>query len=46
MILDAAVGGTMMVIDAAQATRIIDTLASRDYQVQHDIHPGQKKGVQ
>jgi len=29
MILDAAPGGTMMTVDAAQATRIIDALASR-----------------
>jgi len=32
MILDAAVGGTMMVVDAEQATIIIEALASTDYQ--------------
>jgi len=32
MILDAAVVGTMMTVDAKQATRIIDALASTDYQ--------------
>ena len=31
MILDAAAGGTMMSVDAEQATRIIDALASTDY---------------
>jgi len=45
MILDAAIGGTMMTVDAEQATRIIDALASTDYQAQHDKHTMQKKGV-
>jgi len=45
MILDAAVGGTMMIVDAKQATRIIDVLAAIDYQAQHDRHTVQKKRV-
>jgi len=45
MILDAAAGGTMMSVDAKQATRIIDALASTDYQTQHDKYTVQKKGV-
>jgi len=45
IILDAAVGGTMMSVDAEQATRIIDALASTDYQAQHDRYIVQKKGV-
>jgi len=45
MILDSAVGGTMMNVDAEQATRIIDALASTDYKAQHDRHTMQKKGV-
>jgi len=36
MILDAAAGGTIMVVDVEQVTRIIDALASTDYQTQHD----------
>jgi len=36
MLLDAAAGGTMMVVDADQATRIIEALATTDYQAQHD----------
>ena len=36
MILDAAAEGTMMDVDVEQATRIIDALASTDYQAQHD----------
>jgi len=32
MILDAVAGGTMMSVDVEQATRIIDALASTDYQ--------------
>jgi len=36
MILDAATGGTMMVVDVEQPTRIIDALASTDYQARHD----------
>ena len=45
MILDAAVGGTIMTVAAEQATRIIDVLASTDYQAQHDRHTVKKKGV-
>jgi len=45
MILDAAVGGTMMDVDVEQATRIIDALASTDYQAQHVRQVVQKKGV-
>ena len=32
MLLDVAVGGTMMTLDVEQATRIIDVLASTYYQ--------------
>jgi len=35
----------MMSVDAEQATRIIDALASTDYQAQHDKYTVQKKGV-
>jgi len=45
MILDAAAGGTMMSVDVEQATRIIDALASTDYQAQDDRYTVQKKGV-
>ena len=45
MISDAVGGGTMMIVDAKQATRIIDALASTDYQAQHDRYSVQKKGV-
>jgi len=45
MILDAAAGGTMIVVDVEQATRIIDALASTDYQAQHDQSSVQKKGM-
>jgi len=45
MILDAAAGGTMMVVDVEQANRIIDTLTSTDYQAQHDRSNMQKKGM-
>jgi len=44
MILDAAAGGTMMTLDAEQASKIIDALASTDYQAQHDRYTVQKKG--
>jgi len=36
MILDVVAGGTMMVVDVEQATKIIDALTSNDYQAQHD----------
>jgi len=45
MILDAAVGGTMMEVDMEQENRIIDALASTDYQAQYDRQSVQKKGV-
>jgi len=45
MILDAAVGGTMMEVDVEQENRIIDALASTDYQAQYDRQSVQKKGV-
>ncbi|XP_019425057.1 PREDICTED: uncharacterized protein LOC109333933 [Lupinus angustifolius] len=45
MILDAAAGGTMMVVDAEQATRIITALSSTDRQTQHNRRSVQKKGV-
>jgi len=36
MILDAVVGGTMMVVDVVQATRIIEALALTYYHAQND----------
>ncbi|XP_027903621.1 uncharacterized protein LOC114163516 [Vigna unguiculata] len=45
MILDAAAGGTMMSVDAEQATRIIEALASTDHQAQHNRQTVQRKGV-
>jgi len=45
MLLDAAAGGTMMVVDADQATRIIEVLATTDYQAQHDRRNHKKRGV-
>jgi len=45
MILDATAGSTMMDVDVEQATRIIDALASTDYQAQHDRQVVQKKGM-
>ena len=43
MILDAAVGGTMMAVDAELATRIIEALASNGYQARHDKQTIQPK---
>jgi len=37
MLLDVVTGGTMMVVDVEQVTKIIDALASTDYQAQHGI---------
>jgi len=45
MILDAVAGGTMMSVDAEQATRIIEALASIDHQAQHNRQSVQRKGV-
>ncbi|XP_052730484.1 uncharacterized protein LOC108341253 [Vigna angularis] len=45
MILDAAAGGTMMSVDAEQATRIIEALASTDHQAQHNRQTVQRKGI-
>ena len=45
MISDAAAGGTMMSMDVEQAKRIIDALASTNYQAQYDRQSVQKKGV-
>ncbi|KAG2409367.1 uncharacterized protein HKW66_Vig0000320 [Vigna angularis] len=45
MILDAAAGGTMMSVDAEQATRIIKALASTDHQAQHNKQTVQWKGI-
>jgi len=42
-LLDATTGGTMMALDVEQATRIIDALASTDYQAQHDRKNTQKE---
>ncbi len=44
MLLDAAAGGTMMTLDAEQATRIINGLASTDSQDQYDGRSTRKKG--
>jgi len=43
MLLDAAAGGTMMALDVEHATTIIATLASADYQAQHDRENTQKE---
>ena len=45
MLLDAAAAGTMMVVDVEQAMRIIDALATTDYQAQHDRQGHQKRGL-
>jgi len=45
MLLNVAAGGTMMVVDVEQATRIIDALATTDYQAYHDRHGHQKRGL-
>ena len=45
MLLDAAVGGTMMTLDVEQATIIIDALASTDYKAQHDGQDLHNKGL-
>jgi len=45
MLLDDAAGGTMMVVDVEQATRIIDALATTNYQAQHDRQCIQKRVV-
>ncbi|XP_019433900.1 PREDICTED: uncharacterized protein LOC109340637 [Lupinus angustifolius] len=45
MILDAAAGGTIMAVDAEQATRIITALSSTDRQAQHNRRSVQKKGT-
>ena len=37
MIIDATARGTMMAVDVERATRIIDALASIDYQAQYDM---------
>jgi len=44
MILDAAIGGTMMNVDTEQEKRITDALSSTNYHVQHDRTNGQKDG--
>jgi len=45
MLIDAAAGGTMMVVDMEQVTKIIDALTPTDYQAQHDRQGIQKKGL-
>jgi len=45
IILDAAAGGTMMVVDVEQTSSIIDALVSTDYQAKHDRISVQKKGM-
>jgi len=43
MLLDVAAGGTMMVVNADQATRINEALATTYYQAQHDRQGHQKR---
>ena len=43
MLLHVAIGGTMMVVDEEQATRIINVLATTYYQAQHDRKGHQKR---
>jgi len=45
VLLDAATGGTMMVVDVEQATRIIEALATTEYQAQHGRQSHQKRGL-
>ena len=45
MILDASAGRTLMSVDAEQATRIIEALASTNHQAQHNRQTVQRKGV-
>ncbi|XP_019450616.1 PREDICTED: uncharacterized protein LOC109352889 [Lupinus angustifolius] len=45
MLLDVAAGGTMMVMDAEQATRIITALSATYWQTQHNRRTLQKRGV-
>jgi len=45
MLLDAAAGDTMMVVDVDQATIIIEALATIDYQAHHDKQGHQKRGL-
>jgi len=44
MLLNVAVGGTMMTLDAKQAMRIINALTSTDSQARYDGRTTQKKG--
>jgi len=44
IVINAAVGGTTMVVDVEQATRIIEALTSTNYQPQHGRKIVQKKG--
>jgi len=45
MLLDVVIGDTMMVVDADQATRIIEALATTGYQAQQDRKGHQKRGI-
>jgi len=45
MILDATMEGTMMIVDAKQATKTIDALASTYYQAKDDTTAENKKEV-
>jgi len=45
MFIDVAAGGTMIALYVEQVTRIIDALASINYQAQHDRQGIQKKGL-
>nr|KYP49207.1 hypothetical protein KK1_029046 [Cajanus cajan] len=43
MLLDASVGGSMMMKDSEEAIIIIDALAANDYQAHHDRSQPTKK---
>jgi len=45
MHLDAAVGGTMMAMDAGKAEKIIEAMTSTYYQSQNDSKNDPKKGI-
>nr|KYP32896.1 hypothetical protein KK1_046310 [Cajanus cajan] len=45
MLLDVAAGGTMMTVSPEEATQIIESLASSDYQAEHGRHQSHKRGV-
>jgi len=45
MLLNVVVGGTMMAIDAKEATKIIEAMTSTNYQAQNDSKNEPKKGM-